>query len=131
MQVVSARFGIKDAHKIEVAKANGAYANLDAILKMDQDSIIESVDKSGLRGKGGGGGSCGNKWKNMIAWESKTRYLVINGDESEPGTCKDKYILNLDPHLLIEGIIIASYALRAKRAYVYIYVDIITSVVKV
>lgn len=120
MQVVSSRFSIKNGYKIDVAKANGAYLNLENILKMDRNSIVEAVDKSGLRGKGGGGGSCGTKWKNMLAWKSDKRYLVVNGDESEPGTCKDKYILNLDPHLLIEGIIISSYALGAKRAYVYI-----------
>ncbi|ALV64154.1 NADH-quinone oxidoreductase subunit NuoF [Campylobacter fetus] len=120
MQVVSSRFSIKDGYKIDVAKSNGAYLNLENILKMDRNLIVEAVDKSGLRGKGGGGGLCGTKWKNMLAWESDKRYLVVNGDESEPGTCKDKYILNLDPHLLIEGIIISSYALEAKRAYVYI-----------
>lgn len=124
MQVVSARFSIKDTHKIEVAKANGAYLELEKYLNLDREFIVETIDKSGLRGKGGGGGSCGVKWKNMIAYakktEAKKRYLVINGDESEPGTCKDKYILNLDPHLLIEGIIISAYALGANMAYVYI-----------
>lgn len=124
MQVVSARFSIKDAHKIEVAKANGAYLELEKYLNLDREFIVEAIDKSGLRGKGGGGGSCGVKWKNMIAYAKKTEakkcYLVINGDESEPGTCKDKYILNLDPHLLIEGIIISAYALGANIAYVYI-----------
>lgn len=120
MQVVSSRFHIKDAYKISVAKANGAYKDLDKYLNLDPNLIVEAIDKSGLRGKGGGGGHCGTKWKNMLAWQGDKRYLVVNGDESEPGTCKDKYILNLDPHLLIEGIILSSYALGAKKAYVYI-----------
>ncbi|MCI7364142.1 MAG: NADH-quinone oxidoreductase subunit NuoF [Campylobacter lanienae] len=120
MKVVSARFDIPNANKMEVAKAHGAYANLDEILKMPRMDIVDAIDKSGLRGKGGGGGHCGTKWKNMIAWPSEKRYLVVNGDESEPGTCKDKYIFNLDPHLLIEGIIISAYALGACRAYIYI-----------
>lgn len=124
MQVVSAKFDIKNANQIEVAKQHGAYSNLKQILSLEPSHIMDLVDKSGLRGKGGGGGSCGAKWKNMVAYASKTnaqkRYLVINGDESEPGTCKDKYILNLDPHLLIEGIIISAHGLGASRAFVYI-----------
>lgn len=122
--VVSARFNIENSASFAVAKANGAYSDLDKILKKDPSEIVEEVDKSGLRGKGGGGAACGNKWKNMIAYAKKVNapktFLVVNADESEPGTCKDKYILNKDPHLLIEGMIISAHALGAKKAFVYI-----------
>lgn len=120
MKVVSQRFDIPNVADYEVAKQNGAYKDLDKILSKDPGEIVDIICESKLRGKGGGGGDCGNKWKNMLAWKGNKRYLVVNGDESEPGTCKDKYILNLDPHLLIEGIIISSYALGAKQAFVYI-----------
>lgn len=122
--VVSARFNIENSASFAVAKANGAYSDLDKILKKDPAEIVEEIDKSGLRGKGGGGAACGNKWKNMIAYAQKVNapktFLAVNADESEPGTCKDKYILNKDPHLLIEGMIISAHALGAKKAFVYV-----------
>ncbi len=123
MKIVSSRFDITNSHLLSVAKAHGAYAGLDKLL-INPEMIVEAVDKSGLRGKGGGGGATGSKWKNMIAYAQKTaakkRFLVINADESEPGTCKDKYIINKDPHLLIEGIIISAFALKADAAFIYI-----------
>ena len=83
------------------------------------DEVVESVFQSGLRGRGGAGFSAGQKWK-FLAKNDKPRYLVINADESEPGTFKDKLLIDRDPHLLIEGMIIAAYAIRAKAAYIYI-----------
>jgi len=83
------------------------------------DEIVELVFKSGLRGRGGAGFSTGQKWK-FLAKNDKPRYLVCNADESEPGTFKDKMLLERDPHAVIEGILISAYAIRSKTAYVYI-----------
>lgn len=122
MQVVSARFDVPNACDIKVAMEHGAYKEIEKY--KDKARILAELEKSGLRGKGGGGGVTFTKWKNMLNYADKTAatrtYLVVNGDESEPGTCKDKYILNLDPHLLIEGMILSAHALGAKQGYVYI-----------
>jgi NADH-quinone oxidoreductase subunit F len=83
------------------------------------EEIIEMVFQSGLRGRGGAGFSAGQKWK-FLAKNDKPRYLVVNADESEPGTFKDKILMDRDPHVLLEGIIIAAYAIKAKSAYIYI-----------
>ena len=83
------------------------------------DEIVELVFQSGLRGRGGAGFSAGQKWK-FLAKNDKPRYLVVNADESEPGTFKDKLLIDRDPHLLLEGMIIAAYAIKAKAAYIYI-----------
>lgn len=115
--VVSKRFDINNAHLLDVAMSCGAYENLQSFL--DPQAILQAVTDSLLRGKGGGGAPAGAKWKNVIAKKGR-RFLAVNADESEPGTCKDKYILSLDPHLLIEGIILTSCAIEAKTAFVYI-----------
>jgi NADH-quinone oxidoreductase subunit F len=83
------------------------------------EEIVEEVFKSGLRGRGGAGFPTGQKWK-FLAKNDKPRYLVVNADESEPGTFKDKMLIERDPHALIEGILISGYAIRAKCAYIYI-----------
>jgi NADH-quinone oxidoreductase subunit F len=83
------------------------------------EEIVEEVFKSGLRGRGGAGFPTGQKWK-FLAKNDKPRYLVVNADESEPGTFKDKMLIERDPHALIEGVLISGYAIRAKCAYIYI-----------
>ncbi len=83
------------------------------------DEVVEQVFQAGLRGRGGAGFSAGQKWK-FLAKNDKPRYLVVNADESEPGTFKDKLLIDRDPHMLIEGIIIAAYAIKAKAAWIYI-----------
>lgn len=118
MKIVSKNFHIKNNYKIETALKNGAYSSLKVAFSKKPAQIVEEVDMSGLRGKGGGGGATGRKWK-MLKGEREV-YLCINADESEPGTCKDRQILELDPHLLIEGIIVSSYAIGAKESYIYI-----------
>src|SRR5262249_49071920 len=80
---------------------------------------VEEVFKAGLRGRGGAGFPTGQKWK-FLAKNDKPRYLVVNADESEPGTFKDKMLIEPDPHALIEGVLISGYAIKAKCAYVYI-----------
>jgi NADH-quinone oxidoreductase subunit F len=87
--------------------------------KRPPEEIVEEVFKSGLRGRGGAGFPTGQKWK-FLAKNDKPRYLVVNADESEPGTFKDKMLIERDPHALIEGILISGYAIRARCAYIYI-----------
>ncbi|MTA96592.1 MAG: NADH-quinone oxidoreductase subunit NuoF, partial [Actinobacteria bacterium] len=87
---------------------------------MDPDVVIQTVKDSGLRGRGGAGFPTGNKWGFIPQGDNKDHYLVVNADESEPGTCKDTPLLLANPHVLVEGVIIASYAIRAKHAFIYI-----------
>jgi len=119
VKVVSKNFDIKDSHKIDIAIANSRYKSLEKLFNLTYDEVISEVEKSGLRGKGGGGALAGDKWR-LIPKDSDENYLVVNADESEPGTFKDRQILEFDPHLLIEGIICSAYALRANSAYIYI-----------
>jgi len=98
----------------------GGYKALDKALKMSQDDIIEEVKKSGIRGRGGAGFPAGIKWGFIPKTTDKPKYLVCNADEGEPGTFKDRYIIERDPHMLLEGIAIASYAIGAHFALIYI-----------
>jgi NADH-quinone oxidoreductase subunit F len=119
--VVSSRFGIPNAHKMDVYLQNGGYQALEKALKqMTPESIIEEVKKSGLRGRGGAGFSTGMKWSFVPKGTDKPKYILANGDESEPGTCKDRPLMEMDPHQLIEGTIIAGRAIGAERGYIYI-----------
>ena len=119
-KIVSQNFDIPDSHKLEVALANGRYSSIDKLFSMTPDDVTAEVTKSGLRGKGGGGAACGPKWELMPKNDPRPAYLIVNGDESEPGTFKDRQIFQYDPHLLIEGIICTCYAINAHHAYIYI-----------
>ncbi len=101
-------------------EAQGGYLALPKALKMSSDELVEEVKKSGLRGRGGAGFPTGLKWSFLAKPEGVPRYLVCNADESEPGTFKDRYLMEHIPHLLIEGLIISSYALGANTCYIYI-----------
>lgn len=118
-RIVSRKFDIPDAHRIEVALLHGGYASLSKAFAMEPDAITTEIERSGLRGKGGGGAPTGKKWR-LMPRNISPSYLVVNADESEPGTFKDRQILQYDPHLLIEGIIVSAYAMGADHAYVYI-----------
>jgi len=120
INIVSKKFNIANYHKIDVALQNGAYSSLDKLFTMTQSEVIQEVTDSILRGKGGGGAPCGDKWQMMPLDDPRPSYLIVNGDESEPGTFKDRQIFQYDPHLLIEGIICSSYAINAHHAYIYI-----------
>ncbi len=111
---------IKDLHLLEVYKKNDGYTAIKKALSQSPDDIIDHVKKSGLRGRGGAAFSTGLKWSFMPKTSDKPKYLCINGDESEPGSFKDRQIFEFNPHQLIEGILIASYAIQTKTAYVYI-----------
>lgn len=101
-------------------KAYGGYAALEKALKMKPEDIVEEVKKSGLRGRGGAGFPTGMKWSFIAKPPGVARYLVCNADESEPGTFKDRYLMQRKPHILIEGMIISSFALGANVSYIYI-----------
>ncbi len=106
---------------LEGARARGAWDGTKAILEKGRDWIINEMKASGLRGRGGAGFPTGLKWSFMPKQsDGRPHYLVVNADESEPGTCKDREILRHDPHLLVEGCLIASFAMDAHAAYIYI-----------
>jgi len=112
--------GIKNIVQYDVYRNNGGYAALEKAFKMSPADIVEEVKKSGLRGRGGAGFPTGLKWSFLAKPEGVPRYLVCNADESEPGTFKDRYLMEFLPHLFIEGLIISSFALGANTCYVYI-----------
>ena len=113
-------YGLKD-WRLEEAKKRGAWNGTADMIAAGRDWIIQNTKDSGLRGRGGAGFPTGLKWSFMPK-EVKDRphYLVVNADESEPGTCKDRDMMRHDPHLLIEGCLIACFAMRAHAAYIYI-----------
>ncbi|HUR10697.1 MAG TPA: NADH-quinone oxidoreductase subunit NuoF [Flavitalea sp.] len=111
---------IENIRTYEVYRREGGYAALEKAFKLSPNDIVEEVKKSGLRGRGGAGFPTGMKWSFLAKPEGVPRYLVCNADESEPGTFKDRYLMEFLPHLLIEGLIISSFALNSNRTYVYI-----------
>ncbi len=111
---------IADLHKIEVYEANGGYQALRKALGMKPEEVTDEVKKSNLRGRGGACFPTGLKWTFMPKVTPKPKYLCVNGDESEPGTFKDRQIFESNPHLMIEGIVIACYAMGITTAYLYI-----------
>ncbi len=112
---------VPNLHTIDVYRSKGGYASVEkALKKMTPEEIVEEVKKSGLRGRGGAGFPTGMKWSFLAKPEGVPRYLVCNADESEPGTFKDRYLMERNPHLLIEGMITSSFALGANTSYIYI-----------
>src|SRR5713226_7017301 len=119
IKVVSKRFG-KGAADIEQYLKLDGYKAVQKALTMSSDEIINEVKASSLRGRGGAGFPTGMKWSFVPKESAKPKYILVNGDESEPGTCKDRLILEHDPHSVIEGVIIAGLAVGAKLGFVYI-----------
>jgi len=119
--LISKRWGIKDSHKIDVYLQHEGYQALEKALKqMTPDSIIDEVKKSSLRGRGGAGFPTGMKWSFVPKDSPKPKYVLCNADESEPGTCKDRPLMEMDPHQLIEGMVIAGRAINSHRGFIYI-----------
>jgi len=118
--VLSANWDEADSFTITGYKRNGGYAAVAKALAMPADEVIQLIKDSGLRGRGGAGFPTGNKWGFIPQGDNKEHYFVVNADESEPGTCKDTPLMMANPHVLIEGIIIGSYAIRANYAFIYI-----------
>jgi NADH-quinone oxidoreductase subunit F len=119
--VISRRWGITDSHKIDVYLQYDGYRALEkALREMTPESIIDEVKKSNLRGRGGAGFPTGMKWSFVPKDSPKPKYVICNADESEPGTCKDRPLMEMDPHQMIEGITIAGRAIGAHRGFIYI-----------
>ena len=118
--VLTAHWDDPKSFEIESYKKHGGYVALKNSLKMTPDEVIGIVKDSGLRGRGGAGFPTGMKWSFVPQNDGKPHYLVVNADESEPGACKDIPLMLANPHALVEGIAIASYAIRANHAFIYI-----------
>ena len=110
----------KNDESIKGALKRGDWKNISKILKLDKQDIINKIKDSGLRGRGGAGFSTGMKWDFMPKISGRQHYLVINADEGEPGTCKDRDIIRNEPHKLVEGCLISGYAIGADKCYIYI-----------
>jgi NADH-quinone oxidoreductase subunit F len=120
VRVLSRRFGLPNSASIETFLANDGYKALEKAIGMSQEEIINEVKASGLRGRGGAGFPTGMKWGFLPRNSPKPKYIMVNADESEPGTCKDRLLIEYDPHQLIEGILIAGLAAGSQQGYVYI-----------
>lgn len=113
-------YGFED-WRLEGAKKRGVWSNTKDLIALGRDKIIEEVKNSGLRGRGGAGFSTGMKWSFMPKeLKDRPHFLIVNADESEPGTCKDRDIVRFDPHRLLEGMLCAAFAIQAHTAYIYI-----------
>src|SRR6185295_17051669 len=119
-QVVSKRFGLDKSHTLDVYLANDGFKAFRKAKEMTPEAIVDEVKASALRGRGGAGFPTGLKWSFVPRTSPKPKYIVINADESEPGTCKDRLLMEYDPHQMIEGILIAGLAMDAHKGYLYI-----------
>ncbi len=118
-KVLTSRIHKKDSHTLESYREDGGYEAAAMALAMDPDEVTAIVKDSGLRGRGGAGFPTGLKWT-FLPKDRDFTYLCVNADESEPGTFKDRVILDLDPHLMIEGTVISCHALKSEHAFIYI-----------
>jgi NADH-quinone oxidoreductase subunit F len=119
VKILTARWGKKDSATLASYRADGGYGALEKALGTAPAAIVEEVKASNLRGRGGAGFATGLKWT-FLPKDVRPRYLCVNADESEPGTFKDRYIIEHDPHMLLEGIAITCFALDIHLAYIYI-----------
>ncbi|WIG61149.1 MAG: NADH-ubiquinone oxidoreductase chain F [Ktedonobacterales bacterium] len=118
---VTRNMDVPGIDRIEVYREHGGYAALAKALQSFQpEQLVEEVKQSGLRGRGGAGFATGMKWSFLPPTSPKPRYLIVNCDESEPGTFKDRMIMELNPHMLVEGVIIGSYATKVHHAFIYV-----------
>ena len=118
--VITEHWDSPDLYTLDGYRRFGGYRALEKALKLDPDAIITTVKDSGLRGRGGAGFPTGLKWSFVPQNDGKPHYLVVNADDSEPGACKDIPIMMANPHSLVEGVIITSFAIRASQAFIYI-----------
>ncbi len=123
--------GVASSWTLESYKARGGYTAIKKALSMDREAIIEEVKKANLRGRGGAGFPCGVKWGFLPKQSEVPKYLVINADEGEPGTFKDRLLMDFDPHKMVEGCIIASYAMGMKATYIFIRGELFFSIKRV
>ncbi|WP_285731783.1 NADH-quinone oxidoreductase subunit NuoF [Nocardiopsis sp. ATB16-24] len=123
--VLSANWDRPDSFTLEGYQATGGYSALRKALGMEPDAIVDLVKRSGLRGRGGAGFPTGMKWGFLPADNPNPRYLVVNADEAEPGTCKDIPLMLANPHVLLEGAMIASYAIKSNQAFIYVRGEVV------
>jgi len=120
-KILTKNWDIENSHTLEVYRGRGGYRALEkALSQMKPEEVIQEVVDSNLQGRGGAGFPTGKKWRFLPPPDGKSRYLAANADEGEPGTFKDRFIMELDPHIMIEGIVIAGYATRATDCFIYI-----------
>jgi NADH-quinone oxidoreductase subunit F len=120
-KILTQNWDLEDSHKLETYRAHGGYQALEKALKtMKPEEVLAEVLTANLLGRGGAGFPTGQKWRFLPPPDGKPRYLVLNADEGEPGTFKDRFVLELDPHMFIEGIVIAGFATQATDCYIYI-----------
>jgi NADH-quinone oxidoreductase subunit F len=119
-KVLTRRFGLPNSASINTYLETDGYKAFEKALAMKPEDIIEELKTSGLRGRGGAGFPTGMKWSFVPRTSPKPKYIVVNADESEPGTCKDRLLLEYDPHQLIEGMLIAALAVGSNAGYIYI-----------
>ncbi len=120
IHLLTSSFGTPGLHTLDVYREHAeGYAGFRKALEMDPKAIVDEVKTSGLRGRGGAGFPTGTKWSFLPPPDGGPRYVVVNADESEPGTSKDRYLMENSPHMLLEGILIAGWAIQATQAWVY------------
>ena len=130
-RIVLENCGKLDAESLDEYLASGGFKALEkAMFQMDRDQVIEEIDKSGLRGRGGGGFPAGKKWKQVARQKDPIRYVVCNGDEGDPGAFMDGSVMEGDPFKLIEGMMIAGYAVRSSDGYIYVRAEYPMSVTR-
>ncbi|MFB8762965.1 NADH-quinone oxidoreductase subunit NuoF [Nocardiopsis alba] len=123
--ILSENWDRPDSFTYDGYRATGGYEALRKALTMEPDSIVDLVKGSGLRGRGGAGFPTGMKWGFLPKDNPNPRYLVVNADESEPGTCKDIPLMLANPHVLVEGVAIASYAIKSQQAFIYVRGEVV------
>ncbi len=123
--VLSRYWDEPESWTLDTYRRHDGYEGLQKALRMDPDEVISTVKEAGLRGRGGAGFPTGMKWSFIPQGDAKPHYLVVNADESEPGTCKDMPLMLATPHALVEGVIIAAYAIRAGHAFIYVRGEVV------
>ncbi|MFQ5957336.1 MAG: NADH-quinone oxidoreductase subunit F, partial [Candidatus Brocadiales bacterium] len=127
--ILTKNFGKKSSHTLGVYERGGGYKALKKALgEMKPEEIVEEVNKSGLRGRGGAGFPTGKKWSFIPKDAPKPKYLTVNADEGEPGTFKDRPLMEQDPHAVVEGSIITSYAVGIHSAFIYVRGEYVKSI---
>lgn len=119
-RIVLENCGNIDAESLDEYIAAGGFSAFVKAVEMDREAVVDEIDKSGLRGRGGGGFPAGKKWKQVLHQKETTRYVVCNGDEGDPGAFMDGSVMEGDPYKLIEGMLIAGYAVAAENGYIYV-----------
>src|SRR5271154_1109344 len=120
VKILTKRFGLKNSESLDAYLATDGFKAFRKAVEMTPEQIIEEVKASALRGRGGAGFPTGLKWSFVPRTSPKPKYVICNSDESEPGTCKDRLLMENDPHQLLEGMIIAGFTIRAPKGYIFI-----------